>query len=202
MPTPPTDPAPTPPPIQWQIEVPLVTNRFIMSDTFKTFGLGTLLGIAIFGGILGVRGGIGALRTGALVMGAIGASFYLMALLIYAVLFGNHWPLEFEVNDRGVITRNNSGKARAIHRTAFVVGVMTGKPQGAAAGMIAQSRETVGLRWEDVRSVRYYPPDHVIEIKGGFLANTRLHCTPANYADVAATVAAQVRAHAPGAVTA
>lgn len=183
----------------WTVEIPLLTNRFILRDTL----LGAVAIVAIagtgIGGIFAWKGGAGGWRAGFIFAGVFAAFYLVVAVLTFGMLFGNRWPLEFVVGAHGVVQNNISQKARAIHRFSWILALLTGRPLMAGPGLIAQSREVVGIPWDEVRVVRRYPELGVIYIKGGFLETVRLYCTPSNFADVSARVEAAVKAHAPSA---
>jgi hypothetical protein len=135
-----------------------------------------------------------------LTAGGMGLFILVVSVFTLTVVFGNRWPLEFFIGPDGVIMNNVSEKAHAIHRLSWILALVTGRPLMAGPGLIAQSREVIGIPWEEVRTVRRYPALGVIGIKGGLLENVRLYCTPGNYAEVAQRVEALVKQHAPSAV--
>jgi hypothetical protein len=186
--------------LRWRVEVPLLTNRFILQDVFLGALATTLIGGTIIGGIFAWDGGWKGLQSGLIFSGFFGLFMLLVSVLTLGGIFGNRWPLEFLVGDDGVVMNNVSEKAHAIHRLSWILALLTGRPLMAGPGLIAQSREVVGITWDEVRTVRGYPALGVIYIKGGFLDNVRLYCTSANYAEVARRVDAAVRQHAPSAV--
>ena len=188
--------------LRWRVEVPLLTNRFIVYDTLLGAGATTVIGGLLIGGIFAWSGGWTGLRAGFLFAGIMGAFILLVSVFTLGVIFGNRWPLEFVLTADGVIMNNVSEKAHAIHRLSWILALVTGRPLMAGPGLIAQSREVVGIPWDEVRTVKKHAALGVIGIKGGLLDNVRLYCTPANYAEVAQRVEAAVRQHAPSAVIA
>lgn len=186
--------------LTWRVEVPLITNRFIVLDTLLGCVATTVISGALLAAIFGWGGGMKGVMAGLTFAGAMGLFILVMSVFTLVVIFGNRWPLEFEVGEHGVVMRNVSEKAHAIHRLSWILALVTGRPLMAGPGLIAQSREVIGVPWEDVRSVRRYPSLGVIGIRGGPLENVRLYCTPSNYADTAQRVETLVREHAPSAV--
>ena len=194
-------PAGTPNEMVWRVEVPLLNNRFIVQDVFLGAGATALIGGLLIGGAFswGSRDWSG-FRSGFIFSGCFGFFILLMSVLTLGVIFGNRWPLEFLVGEHGVVMNNISEKAHTIHRLSWILAILTGRPLMAGPGLIAQSREVVGIAWDEVRTVRKYPELGVIYIKGGFLDNVRLYCTPTNFAEVAQRVETAVKQHAPTAV--
>lgn len=193
-----TDPAGT---IRWRVEVALLTNRFIVYDTLMGCVATTVIGGVLLSAIFGFSGGgMAGVRDGMLFAGGFGVFMLIVSVFTLAVIFGNRWPLEFVIGPDGVVMNNISEKAHTIHRLSWILALVTGRPFMAGPGLIAQSREVVGIPWPEVRKMRRYPDLGVIGITGGLLENVRLYCTPGNYAEVAQRVEALVKQHAPSAV--
>lgn len=194
-----TAPGATPDLIRWRVEVALLTNRFIVRDVLLGALATTVISGTLIGGIFAWSGGWDGVRAGLIFAGIMGAFILLMSVLTLGVIFGNKWPLEFVLTADGVIMNNVSEKAHAIHRLSWILAIVTGRPLMAGPGLLAQSREVVGIPWDEVRTVKHHAALGVIAITGGFLDNIRLYCTSANYADVARRVESLVRQHAPSA---
>jgi hypothetical protein len=189
----------TPELIRWRVEVALLTNRFIVRDVLLGALATTVIAGTLIGGIFAWSGGWEGFRAGLIFAGIMGAFILLMSVLTLGVIFGNRWPLEFVLTDDGVIMNNVSEKAHAIHRLSWILAIVTGRPLMAGPGLLAQSREVVGIPWDEVRTVKRHAALGVIAITGGFLDNIRLYCTSGNYGDVAQRVERLVRQHAPSA---
>ncbi len=191
------DPAGT---LCWQVEVPLITNRFIMLDVL----LGSVATSAITGLLIGSifawNGGMHGLAQGWMFAGWAGLALLILSVLILGLVFGNRWPLEFVLNEHGVVMKNISERAHTLNQLSWMLALLTGRPLMAGPGLIAQSREVVGIPWDEVRKVRCHPALGVIGIRGGFLDSVRLYCTPSNFSEAAKRVEAQVKQHAPTAV--
>ena len=71
---------------------------------------------------------------------------------------------------------------------AVALGLLSGNFTAAGAGMIAQSRQVVRIKWESIRKVRYYPKEHTILVRGGYMEKIAVFCTPENYAEVEAMI--------------
>jgi hypothetical protein len=186
----------------WRVEVPLLTNRFIMRDTLLGAVATFLIAGTFIGGAFAWGGGASGWRAGFIFAGAFAVFYLVIAVLTFGLIFGNRWPLEFTVGAHGVVMNNISQKAHAIHRFSWILALLTGRPLMAGPGLIAQSREVVGIPWDDVRRVKKYPALGVIYIKAGLLENVHLYCTPSNFAEVTRRVETAVRQHAPSAMIA
>ena len=63
-----------------------------------------------------------------------------------------------------------------------------GKPAVAGAGMLAQSRQEVFLKWNRVTRVKYKPNSCAVLLRGGWTESIALFCTAENYEQVEAFV--------------
>ena len=185
----------------WRIEVPLLTNRFVMTDVIVGCGVTVILCWLFF--FLAFAWGndfrdLGqAWRVSATF--ALGGAIFLstMSLFVLLVFFGNRHPLEFILDEDGIVMNNISERAKAAHRLAWLVALATGRPLMAGPGLIAQSREVVAIPWDEVRRVKAYPALGVIAIRGGLLENIRLYCTHENFPSVLERVSAALAAQNP-----
>ena len=198
--TPPSDKA-SPQAMTWRIEVPLLTNRFVMTDVIVGCGVTVILCWLFF--FLAFAWGSDfrnlaqAWRVSATF--ALGGAIFLstISLFVLLVFFGNRHPLEFILDEDGIVMNNISERAKAAHRLAWLVALATGRPLMAGPGLIAQSREVVAIPWDEVRRVKTYPALGVIAIRGGLLENIRLYCTRENYPAVLERINAALATHNP-----
>ena len=59
-----------------------------------------------------------------------------------------------------------------------------GKPAAAGAGMLAQSRQEVFLRWNHITKVKYKPKSRTILLRGGWTEQIALFCADENYPQI------------------
>ncbi|MEL7658882.1 MAG: hypothetical protein AAGU75_23570, partial [Bacillota bacterium] len=79
-------------------------------------------------------------------------------------------------------------RGKIINGLAVALGLFSGNPTVAGAGMIAQSRQVVRLRWKSVQKVKYDPQRHTILVRGGYMEKIAVFCTPENYEEVEAMI--------------
>lgn len=60
-------------------------------------------------------------------------------------------------------------------------GLLSGRPSTAGAGILAQSRQSVLVKWKSIRKVKIYPSSKSIVIKGGFAEKIALFCSDDNF---------------------
>jgi hypothetical protein len=170
--------------IQWQISVPIFRNTVILKQ------LGLAIGIPF--GLVAL--GIG-LTSGKSVytlygLGLIAALLFLTWIFIMA-LYRGKYEVEFVLDQKGVLCRTQAKQAkknRIVNALTVVSGLLYGKPSAAGAGILAQSRQEVFLRWSRVTKVRYKPQNHTILLRGGWTENIALFCANENYEQVEAFV--------------
>lgn len=123
----------------------------------------------------------------------IGGLFVLTWLFIMVVWRGRY-EVECILDGSGVRCRTRKSQARTnkiINGLTVTLGLLSGKPGVAGAGMLAQSRQDQTIRWKNIRKVRRYPKICTIMVHGGFAEHLALFCTPDNYPAVDALVREQ-----------
>lgn len=172
----------------WQMDVPLINNRFIMADVFKACGLTALFMAILLGFIFGLDGGMNGVKQAIIAAGIALIGLLVMSVLVMAVFLGNTYRMEFVLTAKEAKMVSRSDRAHTANRLALILGLLSGKPGAAGAGLLAVSREIRAVRWADVRQVLLYPEQCVIVLKGGLLETIHLYCTVQNYAAVNALV--------------
>ncbi len=174
---------------QWTISVPIFRNAVIL----KQLGIAIGIPFGIVALIIGLSAGKSVYALYGL--GMIAALMFFTWLFIMAFYRGKY-EAEFLLDDKGAVCRTQAGQAkknRGVNALTVVLGLMSGKPAVAGAGMLAQSRQEVFLPWKRVRKVKYKPKSHTILLRGGFTENIALFCTEANYAQIEQAVMAQTK---------
>ena len=168
--------------VRWEISVPIFKNTVILKQ----------LGLAI-----GIPFGLVALvivlvsrrsRDTLYVLGFIAALLILTWLFVMAVYKGKY-EAEFVLDRKGVLCRTQAKQARknrVINILTVILGLLTGKPTAAGAGMLAESRQETFLRWNRITRVKYKSKSHTILLRGGWAENIALFCTEENYETVEA----------------
>lgn len=175
--------------IVWEISVPIFKNTVILKQ----------LGIAI-----GIPFGLVALVVGFASdksvytlygLGLIGALLLFTWFFMMAVYRGKY-EAQFVLDHKGALCRTQTKQAkknRIVNALTVVLGVLAGKHAIAGAGMLAQSRQEVFLRWDRVRKVKYKPRSCTILLCGGFAEHMALFCAQENYAQVEHEVIRQIK---------
>ncbi len=163
--------------IQWQISVPIFKNRVILKQLVVAIGIPFGL-VAL---VIGLASGRSVYTLYAL--GLIGTLLLCTCLFIMAVYRGKY-EAEFMLNTKGAFCRTQAKQAkknRFINALTVILGMLSGRPAVAGAGLLAQSRQEVFLRWNHVTKVKFKPKNHTILLRGGWTENIALFCTNENY---------------------
>jgi len=168
--------------IQWKISVPIFRNTVILKQLGLAIGIPFGLVALVIVLVSGIR------RDTLYVLGLITALVILTGLFIMAVYRGKY-EAEFVLDGKGALCRTGAKQAkknRIINALTVVLGLLSGKPAAAGAGMLAQSRQEVSLRWNRITKVKYKPKSRTILLRGGWTENIALFCADENYEQVEA----------------
>lgn len=173
----------------WKISVPIFQNAVILKQ----------LGIAV-GVPFGLLAAILWLTTGEIVyalsiLGILAALLFLTWLFLLA-LYRGRYDAEFVLDGKGVVCRTQERQAkknRIVNTLTVLLGLFSGKPAVAGAGMLAQSRQEVFIRWSRVTRVKYKPRSRTILIRSGLMDNIALFCTAENYPQIEQRVMERTR---------
>lgn len=185
--------------IEWELGLPLLTNRFILYDFGKVFAWTALIMIVLLGGILAATGDLSLEQMGMMAAATALGIFVvaLLAIFVMAVFFGNRYRMGFRLDGQGVGYQSLSRRGKWANRAAVVAGALSGRPGVAGAGLVAASQEEMELEWSEIRAVNDHEAERVLSLRNTWRVVLRLHCKPENYEAVRAYVAARV---APGAI--
>jgi hypothetical protein len=174
--------------IAWEIDIPLLTNRFILYDTFKVWGISSLVLVLLMLVIFIWDRNWRALTGMLPVVGGVSAFLLVVLILVMLLFFGNRFPLGFRLDHQGAAAASLSRRGQWGNRLAVILGAFSGRPGLAGAGLLGMARETVAISWEDVRRVNVHPHNRVISLMDNWHVALRLYCTAANYGAVLKTV--------------
>ena len=173
--------------LQWEIYVPIFRNRLILK------GLGIAIGIP-FGIVIVVI----IVSTGGDVFGtdakyALGliALTLILTVLIVMIIYGGKYAPGFIVDETGIVNYTQDRQARrnrVLNGLLVALGVMSGNPTAVGAGMIAQSRQVMRIKWKNVYRVKYDSKRHTILVRGRYTGKIAVFCTRENYAQVEAII--------------
>lgn len=166
--------------IEWYVNVPIFRNTLIL----KQLGLAIGIPFGLLAVILAFASGKSIYTLYAL--GLIGALLFFTWLFVMVVYRGQY-EVEFVLDDKGVLCRTRIGQAKKnqiVNNLTVMLGFLFGKPTVAGAGMLAEARQSVYLRWCRITKISYQPRRHTILLRGGWTEQIALFCTEINYDEV------------------
>ena len=175
--------------ISWQINIPLINNRFMIGNVVKGIAMTLLLFFIIIGSILVWADGMKGVAQAFVACLWAGLFLVIVSVFTLAVFLGNKYLLEFDINEEGVIMKSRSERARFAHRLALILGVLGRNPAGAGAGVAGIAGEKSVMPWNRIRSVKVYPGKKIIRLKRNFLETMFVYCTEGNFEGVSALIA-------------
>lgn len=164
--------------IQWHASVPIFKNNIILKQLALAIGLPF--------GFLSMFFVIMSSKSKEALYGLvmIGILLFLTWLIIIIIVYRGRYDAEFRLDERGVLCRTQAGqmkKNRVMNLLTVVLGLLSGKPAAAGAGMLAQSRQEVFIMWNRIKKVEYDPKNRTILLRGGFGENVALFCPEESY---------------------
>ncbi len=184
---------------RWIFKKSLYKDPSILFTVWKIFGL-IILGIWIFLVLISL-GNYRFLWEGfrrlSLVFVLLGVGMILLSslgYLLYALIMGGYYCVEFEMDDAGVLHRQRSDqtkKAKALGIATAMAGAAVGRPGTAGAGLLAASRTESYTRFDSVRSVKLTPKHGIIRLNEPLNKN-QVYANPEDFAFVVEFIRARV----------
>ncbi|MDO8879543.1 MAG: hypothetical protein Q7W44_01885 [Coriobacteriia bacterium] len=176
--------------VEWEYRVPLITSRFMLWDFARVIVLSVLImyvlvaltGLLVEGELVILPPQVFLITTGILVG----------LLLIVVLLMGNGFSQTFTVDPAGGVRYASGSREQKWNRAAVILGALRGSPTTTGAGLLGVMREKGGWTWRQLHAARYFPRQRVISLRNSWRTVIRLHCTPENYEQVRALVAAGI----------
>ncbi|PLY17000.1 MAG: hypothetical protein C0631_00230 [Sedimenticola sp.] len=180
------------PPLEWEINIPLVTNPLMLGAWVKAMGATYLVSMLILSAIFIGTGEVDGLPLLAGWFALITAGLTVAGLLIMLVVFGNRFRARFTVSDKGIGYEGIDTRARALARMSVVAGALGGSPRTAGAGLLAISNERVDLAWSGAFAARYRPRQHTVVLRNQWRDLLHVYCTADNYEAVKSRVSSML----------
>lgn len=163
--------------MQWKISVSIFRNTIILKQ------LGLAIGIP-FGLVVMIIGFTSEESHYTLYALGLIVGLLVLTWLLIMVMYRGKYEVEFVLNEDGILCQTQveqRKKNRFINTLTVLLGLLVGKSATAGAGMLAQSRQEVFLRWHQITRVKCRPLSHTILLCGGFTEYIALFCTAENY---------------------
>jgi predicted anti-sigma-YlaC factor YlaD len=172
--------------LTWQIDIPLINNRFMLWDSAKVITIaGAVMWavVALMSLIVSGEPLFLPLTFVALIMAIVCALFFVACLILL-----NRWGFTNTLTEEGV-GYTSGGREKGVNRALAVFGflaLLSGKPGPLGGALIAGSQEDGFYPWSDLYRVDVHPGPRVISLRNSWRVVHRLYCTPETYAQAVA----------------
>jgi len=180
---------------QWEIDVPIVTDPFMLLSMAKVF----VVAGSVMWGLLAFLSAVQGEWKMIAPMGGFVAAIIGGVMLCYLVgsllIYRNRIHYRFTVDDKAARAELIDRRVKGVNRLGLWLGVLSGKPGVAGAGLIARSQEIQAATWKSIVRVTPHPRLKAISLGNAWRTTLILYCTPENYDAVLAAVQAAHAAH-------
>lgn len=181
--------------LQWDIDVPLLTNRYMLAALAKAMlGAGGIV-TALVGLLLGLQGAWHSIAHIALLLLAISIGLFVLGVAAMAFPFRNRLASRFTIDKHGVHLTVTDGTVRGTNRLAFWMGLALGSGAAAGSGLLAATHESQALRWSGSFRTIPEPATRSIAFCNGWRTLLRVYCLPDNFSLAVDLVNREMAAH-------
>ncbi len=184
--------------ISWDIDVSLLTNKYIAKQIVFVFSLAILFAITVIFLIEVFSGSI----TSDFLIALAGIFLLLVAIITVLTILGvflfmgNRYSYTFTLDpQKGVFekpqTRQRS-KNFIVNSLLVLLGLLAKNPTAAGTGILSQSRQEQFVDWKSVDNIKVDPRNRVITLKKNRRTLMVVFCRPENYETVASIIQGKV----------
>jgi hypothetical protein len=167
----------------WDFRIPLATNRYILLDSAKAFGISG--GFLLLLMLVITRGEY--LDQSLMMVGGVLGFLVLVYLFVMVVIFGNGYNVTFRVGDKG-IWYDSGKKESKISKGAVAISALAGSWKSLGPAVLGASQLSGEFHWNSLRDIHVDEVRRVITITDNWHVQLRIYCTPETYAPVLAIV--------------
>jgi hypothetical protein len=169
--------------VKWTINMPLLTNYYMLRDTVIFFVAVSVFFFVLVMGMAILTGNTDGMDTYLLLWAVCSGALLVLMLIAILAVFRNSTDFTYDVTDKGIMMSVGK-KERKISRLAILAGLLTGNIQALGAGLLSASREDYFLDWADVRRVSVHRGPKMLVLKAGLIPGNRIFCTAENFPTV------------------
>ena len=175
--------------LRWSCSVAIFKDPLIVKQLLIAIGVPfgiVLLMIAVLSGFS---------RDGVYAISVIVGLLFLTGVFVKVVYKGKY-EVEYFMDASGVRCKYSDEqmkKNRVVNGLTVVLGLMTGKPTVAGAGVLAGARQDSVLKWARVQSVKYMPKHRRIHLRASWFEVIVVYCLEENYNAVCDYVKSSVK---------
>ena len=163
--------------VTWEYRIPLLTNRYILLDSAKVFGISG--GFLLFLMLVITRGEY--LDQTLLLVGGVMAFLLLLYVLVMVIVFGNGFTTTFTVGDNG-ISYNSGSRESKISKGAVGLSLLMRSWKSLGPALIGSSQLSNTFHWNNIKSVTIDERPKVITIVDNWHVQLRIYCTTETFA--------------------
>lgn len=182
------------PPLVWEAGLKLMTGRYLRSWTLAMLATAVLMA-GLLGTIFAAQGEWDTLPMLLLITVLSTGGLWLFGMLVMLVLFRGEVRVRYTIDAHGIRMDTIDPVALGAGKAATVIGLLSGKPGLAGAGLIAQSRESEAVRWQGGFHAEADPEALHITIRNRWRPILYIQCTPEIWAAAEARIAAEMQRH-------
>jgi hypothetical protein len=168
----------------WDYRLPVLTNVFLWYDLTKVFLIVYLVTVALMAVVFVAAGDPGSVVGFARIFAFVCTALLVASMPIAALWYANRVHVRYELSSKGVRYQTLERKDKVANRALFILGLLSGKPAAAGAGLLAASRETEFTPWRDVTRVKEHASLGVVTLMNDWRVVQRLHCRREDYPQV------------------
>ncbi|NJL07869.1 MAG: hypothetical protein HC900_06090, partial [Methylacidiphilales bacterium] len=115
-------------PMQWEIDVPVVTHPLMLASYAKLFALTALLMGGLLSFLMAVSGSPDAILMMLAISAGISFALFVVGVLAMAVIYRNRMSMRFTLDRKGARAETIDRRASAVSTATIVLGTLAGKP--------------------------------------------------------------------------
>lgn len=181
--------------IEWQIDVPIITNPLLMKQLALIFCLAPLLPISLLALAFGSQGDMSPLLAVSGFLFALSSGLLLLAVVSSLIIYRNRMRYRFVLTPDGFESAAVDDRAYRVGWLAIGLGLLLGKTGVAGSGLLALSTERRSGTWKSVTALRFHPGQRAITLRNDWRTVAVIYCTEDNFEAAKSFVASSVNDH-------
>ena len=168
--------------IEWSVDVPIFKHSLILKQLAIAIGIPFGLLFIFFFLISNPENRIYSFYAFGIIL-----LLFLLTYLFIMLIYKGKYSVTFHMDDEGIrcITRADMAKKnRIVNGLTISLGLLAGKSSIAGAGILANSKQSVYLKWKQVKNVKYDPKHQSILLRSHPMESIGVFCTQENYSIV------------------
>lgn len=108
----------------------------------------------------------------------------LVAFALVSFLYFRSYEVGYILNEEGIAFYTPEVQYRKntiLNTMVIILALLSKKPAMMSSGLISQNRQSLFIRWKDIKEIRFYPDSKNILVKAGLAKKVDVFCGPENY---------------------